>query len=37
MNDINSFTFYKDYYYLIDTMPIEDKKELAVAILDYVF
>ena len=37
MNDINSFTFYKDYYYLIDTMPIENKKELAVAILDYVF
>ena len=37
MNDINSFTFYKDYYYLIDTMPIEDKKKLAVAILDYVF
>jgi len=37
MNKVNSFTFYYDYYYLIDTMPIEDKKELAVAILDYVF
>ena len=37
MNEINSFTFYRDYYFLIDTMPIEDKKELAVAILDYIF
>jgi hypothetical protein len=36
-NKVNSFTFYWDYYYLIDTMPIEDKKVLAVAILDYVF
>lgn len=36
-NEVNSFTFYRDYYYLIDTMPIEDKKLLAVAILDYVF
>ena len=37
MNKVNSFTFYFDYYNLIDTLPIEDKKELAVAILDYVF
>lgn len=37
MNDINSFTFYKDYFYLIDTLPIEDKKMLSVSILDYVF
>lgn len=36
-NKVNSFTFYYDYYYLVDTMPIEDKKELVVAILDYVF
>jgi CRISPR/Cas system CSM-associated protein Csm2 small subunit len=36
-NKVNSFTFYWDYYNLIDTMPIEDKKVLAVAILDYVF
>ena len=26
MNDINSFTFYRDYFYLIDTLPKEDKK-----------
>lgn len=37
MNEINSFTFYRDYYCLIDTLPIKDKKELAVAILDFVF
>ena len=37
MNGINSFTFYFDYYNLIDTMPLEDKKALLVAITDYVF
>ena len=37
MNEINSFTFYRDYFNLIDTMPIEDKRLLAVAILDFVF
>ena len=37
MNEVNSFTFYRDYYNLIDTMPIEDKEVLAIAILDYVF
>ena len=37
MNDINSFTFYRDYYFLIDTMPIDEKKDLAIAILDYIF
>ena len=37
MNEINSFTFFRDYYYLIDTLPLKDKKELAVAILDYMF
>lgn len=37
MNEINSFTFYRDYYFLIDTLPLKDKKELAIAILDYVF
>ena len=36
-NKINSFTFYWDYFNLINTLPIEDKKELAIAILDYVF
>lgn len=37
MNDINSFTFYRDYYFLIDTMPIDEKRDLAIAILDYIF
>ncbi len=37
MNDVKSFTFYYDYYNLIDTLPINDKKELSIAILDYVF
>jgi len=37
VNGINSFTFFKDYYFLIDTLPLKDKKELAVAILDYMF
>lgn len=36
-NGVKSFTFYFDYYNLIDTMAPNDKKELAVAILDYVF
>lgn len=37
MNEVNSFTFYKDYYNLIDTLPLQDKTVLAIAILDYVF
>ncbi len=37
MENLNSFTFYRDYFNLIDTLPIKDKKDLAVAILDYVF
>lgn len=36
-NMVNSFTFYRDYFNLLDTLSIEDKKELAVAILDYIF
>ena len=36
-NNVNSFTFYRDYYNLVDTMPDKDKKELLVAITDYVF
>ena len=36
-SQVNSFTFYFDYYNLIDTLPIKDKKELLVAITDYVF
>lgn len=35
---MNGFTFYKDYYNLIDTLPNkEDKKEIFTAILDYMF
>ena len=37
MNDINSFTFYKDYFYLIDTLPKEDKNNILASIIDYVF
>lgn len=37
MNEINSFTFYRDYFNLIDTLPTKDKKELLCAIVDYVF
>ncbi len=37
MNKVNSFTFYYDYYNLIDTLPIEDKSILLIAITDYVF
>lgn len=37
MNDINSFTFYRDYFYLIDTLPSEDKMLILVSIIDYVF
>lgn len=37
MNKVNSFTFYYDYYNLIDTLSIEDKSILLIAITDYVF
>ena len=37
MNEIKSFTFYRNYYELLDNIPIEDKKILSVAILDYIF
>ena len=37
MNEIKSFTFYRNYYELLDNIPIEDKKLLSVAILDYIF
>ena len=36
-NNVNSFTFYRDYFELIDTIPIKDKKEILCAIVDYVF
>ena len=37
MEQINSFTFYFDYYNLIDTLPVKDKQILLVAIVDYMF
>lgn len=37
MNEINSFTFYKDYYCLIATLPKKDKLIILEAIVDYVF
>ena len=36
-NGVQSFTFYRDYYNLINTLPVEDKTLLAISILDYVF
>lgn len=37
MNDINSFTFYRDYFNLIDTISKRDKMEVLCAIVDYMF
>ena len=37
MNEINSFTFYKNYYELLDNLPQEDKLQMLEAIVDYVF
>lgn len=37
MNEINSFTFYKDFYNLIDTISKKDKQMILEAIVDYVF
>lgn len=37
MKEINSFTFYRDYFNLIDTISIKDKKELLNAIVNFVF
>ena len=37
MNEINSFTFYKNYYELLDNLPHEDKILILEAIVDYVF
>lgn len=37
MNEINSFTFYKNYYELLDNLPKEDKYTMLEAIVDYVF
>ena len=37
MNEINSFTFYKNYFDLLDNVKKEDKLILLEAIVDYVF
>ena len=37
MNNINGFTFYKNYYELIDCLPHEDKLKMLETIVDYVF
>ena len=37
MNEIKSFTFYKNYYELIDNLPQEDKRLMLEVIVDYIF
>lgn len=37
MNEINSFTFFKNYYEVIKELPKEDKRDILEAIVDYVF
>lgn len=37
MNEINSFTFYKNYYDLLDNLPTEDKRLMLEVIVDYIF
>lgn len=37
MNEINSFTFYKNYYELIDNLDKKNKQVMLEAIVDYVF
>ncbi len=37
MNEINSFTFYKNYYELLDNLPKKDKLTMLESIVDYVF
>ena len=37
MNEINGFTFYKNYYELIDCLPKKDKLLMLENIVDYVF
>lgn len=37
MNDVKSFTFYKNYFDLLDNVKKEDKLMLLEAIVDYVF
>ena len=37
MNEINSFTFYRNYYDLLDNLPAEDKRLMLEVIVDYIF
>lgn len=37
MNKINSFTFYENYYELLDNLPTEDKRLMLEVIVDYMF
>lgn len=37
MNEINNFTFYRNYYELLDNLPTEDKRLMLEVIVDYVF
>ena len=37
MNKINSFTFYRNYYDLLDNLPTEDKRLMLEVIVDYIF
>ena len=37
MNEINSFTFFKNYYEVIKELPKEDKRDILESIVDYVF
>lgn len=37
MNEIKSFTFYKNYYELLDNLPVEDKRLMLEVIVDYIF
>lgn len=37
MNEIKSFTFYKNYYELLDNLPTKDKRKMLEIIADYVF
>lgn len=37
MNEVKSFTFYRNYYELLDNLPIEDKRLMLEVIADYMF
>ena len=37
MNDIKQFPFYKNYYELLDNLPIEDKRLMLEVIVDFIF